>query len=78
MVRNIIEEQGEVPASQPQHLLKAHLETDHLSVVAVADVQSGTERVNEPEAALLTDTDHFAKRERLLGRVKLAPDRPML
>jgi hypothetical protein len=61
-VRNIVEEQGKVLASQPQHLLEPLLQMDEISLIAVADVQSGAERVDEPEAPLLAGADHFAER----------------
>src|ERR1035437_3974200 len=51
---------------------------EQLSLDAVADVQSGAERVDEPNAPLLAGADHLAERGCFRGRVKLAPDHPML
>src|SRR3989442_462092 len=61
--------------TQPQHLLESPLQVAKFSRVAVTDVQSGAERINEPDLALPTGLDQFAQRFGFRRGIKFAPDR---
>ena len=60
-VWNIIEEQREVFAAQGHHLLETLLQVVEVRLVAVADVQSRAERVDESKLALPAGLDEFAE-----------------
>src|SRR6266446_4200351 len=49
-----------------------------LGLMTVADIQSRTERINEPDLALVTAFNQLPQFFRFRIRVKLAPDRSML
>src|SRR5258706_12749585 len=50
----------------------------HLRLVAVSNIQSGTERINEVEVALLAGPDHLSEFFCFWGGIRFAPNGAML
>src|SRR5262249_5802153 len=72
-VRNVIEKQRKVLASQGQHLLETLSEVIQIGFVAVAQVQSRAERVNEAEVSQPAALDQLRKLLCLDLRIGFAP-----
>ena len=65
-------------AAHSEHLFEARVQTIELRLVAITDVESRAERVDEVDVVLPACLDEVREFTRVCGAVRLAPQRAMM